>query len=428
MKSWLNRNMIGFCSASFFGDWCHEMGTAILPMFVAQLVGPTYAPFALGSIQGVADAGATVTKLLSGWLADRVPFYKPFLIIGYGVAGIFLALIGTAHSVAMVFFYKVSAWFVKGIREPMRDTWIAKIVPPMFYGSAFGLQRAWDTLGALIGPLSVFFLLKMNVALSTIFFFSAIPAIFSVLSIVFLTREDRRERSAAHAVHFVEQIKTLPSEFVLFLGIMFLFGLGNFNQALLIYRVQDLLGQDHSFMVATTSGVLLYAFFNIIRAMSEFGMGTLSDYVDRKMLLAVFGFGFFGITALGFMVQTTNLWFWLICFGCAGASAGTVKALEKAHAAYILPESVRGAGLGLLQSVDGVGDLLSAEDSPRSLGGGGDAVAPPLQPTPALSMDPESLTSLGHGDRHGGLHVAGAGTGRATGCAHRPLQFWQRAI
>ena len=68
MKSWLNRNMIGFCSASFFGDWCHEMGTSILPMFVAQLVGSAYAPVALGAIQGISDASATVTKLLSGCL------------------------------------------------------------------------------------------------------------------------------------------------------------------------------------------------------------------------------------------------------------------------------------------------------------------------------------------------------------------------
>src|SRR6266404_5845644 len=183
MKSWLNKNMIGFCSASFFSDWSHEMTTGILPMFIAQLVGPVYAPVALGSIQGVADASATVTKLLSGWLADRVPYYKPFLIVGYGHSGIYLALIGTAHSVMAVFVCKVGAWFVKGIREPMRDTWIAKIVPPVLYGRAFGLHRAWDTLGALVGPLFVFFLLGINVSLPSIFFLSCIPAFFSVLSI-----------------------------------------------------------------------------------------------------------------------------------------------------------------------------------------------------------------------------------------------------
>jgi MFS family permease len=360
MKNWLNRNMIGFCSASFFGDWCHEMTTGILPMFVAQLVGPMYAPIALGSIQGIADASATVTKLLSGWLADRVSYYKPFLIVGYGLAGMFLALLGTAHSIGAVFVYKIGAWFVKGIREPMRDTWIAKIVPPALYGHAFGLQRAWDTFGALIGPVTVFILLKMNVPLPTIFFLAGIPALFSVLSVAFLTEEEAPQRSSTHALRFIEHVKALPSEFTYFLFIMFVFGIANFNQALLIYRVQELWGVEHSAIIATSQGVLLYAFFNIIRALSEFGIGTLSDYVDRKKLLAVFGFGFFGITALGFMAHTISLWFWLIFFGCAGASAGTVKALEKAHAAYILPESIRGTGMGILQSVDGIGDLLSS--------------------------------------------------------------------
>ena len=360
MKSWLNKNMIGFCSASFFGDWCHEMSTGILPMFVAQLVGPAYAPVALGSIQGIADASATVTKLLSGWLADRVSYYKPFLIVGYGLAGMFFVLIGTAHSIGAVFVYKVGAWFVKGIREPMRDTWIAKIVPPALYGRAFGLQRAWDTFGALIGPLTVFALLKMNCALPTIFFIAGIPAIFSVLSIVFLTTEKEPEQSTAQKLHFVENVKSLPADFMYFLWVMFLFGVGNFHSSLLIYRVQQLWGYEHSLIVATAQGVLLYAFFNIVRACSEFGIGTLSDYVDRKKLLAIFGFGTFGITAIGFMAQTTLVWYWLIFFGCAGLSAGTVKALEKAHAAYILPEDVRGTGMGLLQSVDGVGDLVSS--------------------------------------------------------------------
>src|SRR5258708_3067584 len=192
MKRWLNRNVIGFCTGSFFGDWCHEMVTAILRMLVAQLVGTSYAPLALGSIQGIADAGSTGMKLLSGWLADRVPFYKPFLIAGYGIAAIFLGLIGAVHSVWAVLICKSIAWLGRGIREPMRDTWLGKIVSRDIYGRAFGLQRSWDTLGALVGPLSVFVLLKMNFSLPSIFFISVIPGIFSALSIVFLTSEEKR--------------------------------------------------------------------------------------------------------------------------------------------------------------------------------------------------------------------------------------------
>lgn len=360
MKSWLNRNVIGFCFASFFGDWCHEMSTAILPMFVAQLIGPFYAPVALGFIQGFSDAASTIAKLLSGWLAGRVPFYKPFLIIGYALVALFLPLIGTAQSVIAILFYKIIAWFGRGLREPMRDTWLASVVPAIFYGRVFGLQRAWDTLGALTGPIVTFILLRMNYELSSIFLFALIPGLCAVLSIALITTEDKREYHEDGEITFFGKIKQLPSEFLFFLCVMFLFGCGNFNSALLIYRVQELWGYEHSAIVATAHGVALYAFFNIVRAISEFGIGTLSDYVNRRMLLAIFGFGFFGITTLGFMIKTTSIWFWLLFFGCAGLSAGTVKVLEKAYASYMLPDHLRGIGLGVLQSVDGIGDLISS--------------------------------------------------------------------
>lgn len=360
MKNWLNRNVIGFCSASFFADWCQEMGIAILPMFVAQLVGSGYAPFALGAVQGIADAGSTGMKLLSGWLADRVIFYKPFLVVGYGVAGIFFALIGFAKTIWFVLACKVIAWLARGIRQPIRDTWITKIVPISSYGRVFGLQRSWDTLGALAGPLTAFFLLKMDFSLASIFLMAIVPAIFSVGSIIFFTQEDGWKYDEVTMIPFIEQIKGLPKDFTFLLFVLFLFGLGNFNQALLIYRVQELLGQEHSLIVTTISGVLLYAFFNVIRALSEFGIGTLSDYVDRKWLLSIFGFGFFAVTCIGFMAQTMYIFYWLLFFGCAGISAGTVKVLKKAHAAYILPVSSRGAGLGLVETVEGIGNLLSS--------------------------------------------------------------------
>lgn len=360
MKSWLNRNVIGFCSASFFGDWCHEMSTAILPMFVAQLTGAAYAPITLGFIQGFSDAVSTGAKLLSGWLSDRVSFYKPFLIMGYGLVALFLPLIGTTQSVMAVLAYKTIAWFGRGLREPMRDTWLAAIVPVSLYGRSFGLQRSWDTLGALIGPIITFLLLQMNYSLSSIFLIAAIPGLCAALSIALITVEEKREYHDNEKKSFFSSIQQLPRQFNYFLLIMFVFGCGNFNSALLIYRVQELFGYEHSAIVATAQGVLLYAFFNIIRGLSEFGIGTLSDYINRRALLAIFGFGGFGITAIGFMSQTTSLWFWLFFFGCAGLSAGTVKVLEKAHASFILPVSMRGTGLGVLQSIDGIGDLVSS--------------------------------------------------------------------
>lgn len=359
-KTWFNKNILGFSLASFFGDWCHEMTTAILPMFIAQIIGSHYAPLVVGTIQGIANTIAMIAKLLSGWLADRVASYKPFLIIGYGLVSLAIALIGTTSSIILIFLYKIVAWFAKGLREPMRDVWIARIVPASLYGRAFGFHRASDTIGALIGPVCTFLLLKTNYNLSSIFYLSLIPGICSVLAIIFITSEEKNNSSAKEAPRFfVEDIKNLPARFIFFVWIMLLFGLGNFNPMMLIYRVQTILGQTQAAMIATTQGVLLYVFFNSIRAISEFSIGLISDYYNRRLLLALCGFGFFGVTSIGCMYETTNIWFWIFIFGCAGFSLGAVKTLEKSYSSYILPTNIRGTGLGVLQSIEGIGNLIS---------------------------------------------------------------------
>jgi MFS family permease len=142
---------------------------------------------------------------------------------------------------------------------------------------------------------------------------------------------------------------------------MLLFGLGNFNKVLFIYRAQEIFtGAQSSSIIATSLTLLLYALFNMVRAIGEFSIGTLSDYVNRKLLLAVIGFGLFGVASLGFIFPIISYSWWMFIFACVGLSTGTVTALEKAYAASILPAEIRGTGLGLLQAIDGIGDLISS--------------------------------------------------------------------
>lgn len=361
MQKWFTKNIVGFSLASFFNDFCHEMVTSLLPSFINSLVGPFYAPTALGLIQGISDAASTIMKLLSGFLADRVHSYKPFLIVGYGLTTI-VALIGTATSAWSVLFYKTIAWMARGIREPMRDTWLTKIIPPQFYGRAFGFQRACDTLGALLGPLCAYVLLQLNVPVRSILLLSFIPGIISIIPIIFLTNQPKEHAAAKPSLPLFATLKKLPTSFNHFILVMFLFGVANFNQALLLYRAQEVMNNNTGTSSIITTGwvLIFYSLFNLIRGMSEFGIGALSDYYNRKNLLALFGFGFFSLSCLGCIVPSPNLLLWFLIFACAGLSAGTVKTLEKAHAATLLPEAVRGTGFGILQTVDGIGDLLSS--------------------------------------------------------------------
>jgi MFS family permease len=356
----IKKNIFGFGLTSSFNDFSHEMATAVLPAFVEQLVGQASTPSMLGIISGISDAAASLVRVYSGILTDRIKNYKFFLIIGYALTPLFSGLIGTANYIWQIMLYKTIAWTGKGLREPMRDTWIAQIVHPSRYGQAFGFVRAFDTVGAILGPLVAFIALKYC-SLRTIFFISFIPGIASVAALILLTKEEKVHAITQHVYHWKQQLQNLPKRFNYFVAIMFIFGIGNFNKMLIIYRAQEVFtGEKVSSVVATSWAILLYVLFNIVRSISEYSLGTLSDYVSRKNILAIMGFGLFGLASSILMASPTSMIVWFIIFLAAGISTGTVTSVEKAYSAQLLPTNVRGTGFGLLQMFDGIGDLASS--------------------------------------------------------------------
>jgi MFS family permease len=154
-------------------------------------------------------------------------------------------------------------------------------------------------------------------------------------------------------------MKSLPKDFKVFLFIMFVFGIANFNRTLLLLRVQEVLTPLNGIIVAASVSILLYTIRNIAQALADYGIGSLSDKLGRKSLLASFGFLLFGITSLGF-VYATDIYFFVFLFVLSGISAATYTALEKAYAADLLPSNVRGTGYGVLQTIDGIGDFISS--------------------------------------------------------------------
>lgn len=354
---WFSKDLLGFSLASFFNDFSHEMTTAILPTFVQMIVGASRAPYILGLISGISNATASFMKLFAGWLSDRITQHKILLVIGYGLTPLFSSLIGTAHHAWQIILYRTIGWMGRGLREPARDAWLATIADRHQYGMIFGFQRAFDTLGALIGPIIVFFIIN-RVALPTIFFISLIPGIFSVLSIALLTTKPAQKKSY-HYHSFFAQFKELPGSFLFFVLIKFIFMLGNFDRTLIILRMQETLTGQTSTIIATSWALLLYALFNLIRAISEYTIGSLSNYGNRKLILGVVGFGLFGITSALLLIATTSKIIWLLIFMLAGINIAAVTSLEKAYAADLLPPTLRGTGYGLQQAIDGVGTLIS---------------------------------------------------------------------
>jgi len=344
---------------SFFSDASHEMTTAVLPIFLVNLVGNVLAPQLLGIISGLSDAASSFVKIFSGWISDRVKKRKGLMVAGYAATGFFAGLTGFAANWIGVLFYRTFAWMGRGLREPPRDALIADSVSPAYYGRAFGFHRAMDTLGAIAGPLFVFFALT-HVGVKNIFLISFIPGLLAVLVVILLTKESPQEDGKQQSAGFWKDIASLPKSFRFFLLVMFVFGIGNFNRTLLLLRTQNILTPVSGLVIAGSLSILLYAFRNIIQAIADYVIGHLSDFFGRKVLLAVFGFFIFGLMSLGLAFPIPALWFFVLMFALSGISAAAYTALEKAYAADLLPAHLRGTGFGVLQTIDGIGDFASS--------------------------------------------------------------------
>jgi MFS family permease len=356
-EKWLNRNIVTMGFTSLFSDASHEMTTAALPSFLTEIVGAASAPQLLGLISGFSDASSSFVKIFSGWLSDRLRKRKPLVVLGYLLTGLFVGTIGLAQNWIEILIYRVLAWMGRGTREPPRDALLADSVDKKFYGHAFGFHRAMDTLGAIAGPLLAFLLVSL-IGLRNIFFLSLIPGFLAVLIVVIGVKEGPGKLLGQKGLLW--HMKSLPKDFKLFLFIMFVFGIANFNRTLLLLRVQEVLTPVNGIIVAASLSILLYIIRNIAQALADYGIGALSDKMGRRWLLAFFGFFLFGVTSLGFVYATADIYFFMLLFVLSGISAATYTALEKAYAGDLLPSNLRGTGYGVLQTIDGIGDFISS--------------------------------------------------------------------
>jgi len=357
-RKWLNRNVAAMGVTSLFSDASHEMATSTLPSFLTEMVGPAAAPQLLGLISGLSDASSSFVKTFSGWFSDKLGKRKTLTVLGYTLTGIFVGLIGFARNWFEVLIYRISAWIGRGTREPPRDALLADSVNKKYYGHAFGFHRAMDTLGAIIGPLLAFFLIPI-IALRNIFFVSFIPGLLAVLIIAIGVKE-RGKKPLGKVKGLIGNIKSLPKDFKLFIFIMLIFGIGNFNRTLLLLRTQEILTPVSGIIVAGSMAVLFYAIRNIAQAAADYGVGTLSDKFDKKILLALLGFFLFGVMSLGFIYVTADVFYFIFLFVLSGISAAAYTSLEKVYAADLLPSDVRGTGYGVLNTIDGMGDFVSS--------------------------------------------------------------------
>ena len=352
---WLNRTVLGIGLASLFSDWSHEIATTVMPAFLATM---GVAAFWVGLIEGVSDGLSSFAKMASGYYTDKLRRRKPVAVIGYLVTAFGTASFGLATAAWHVLLARASAWLGRGVRTPVRKALLAGAVTKETYGRAFGFERMMDTLGAIVGPATAFFLLGVfNHHYPTLFAVTLIPSLIAVGLIAVAVKE--KERKPVPHVSFGERLKMLPKSFRKFLVAVGLFGAGDFAHTLLILLATQKLTPELGAAKAASIAVGLYVLHNVFYAGFAFIAGWLADRFPKHLVLAS-GYALAAVMALMIIFLPLTVWTLGSIFIAGGVYVAMEETLEDSFCAELVGEEHHGMAFGTLATVNGVGDFLSS--------------------------------------------------------------------
>jgi MFS family permease len=344
----VTRNVFLLGVVSFVADIASEMAYPLIPVFLTSTLGAPVA--AMGAIEGVAEGTASLLKVASGWLSDRVGRRKGLVTAGYALSALGKALLALAFVWPQVFMARFVDRFGKGVRTSPRDALIADGTPPSLLGRAFGFHRALDTAGAVVGPLIALLLVGgLGLGIRTVLLVAVVPGVATVGLLMLLVR-DIPVKSAVHA-EADDPPSRAPGVYWAFLAIVLVFAIGNSSDTFLILRAKDV-GLSVSLVVVA------YVAYNVSYTLLSMPAGVVSDRVDRRLLFAL-GLVIFGLVYLGFAWLPSTAWVWplFVVYGCYMAlTEGTGRALV----AEAAPLGRRGTFLGLYHTSVGLAAVLAS--------------------------------------------------------------------
>ena len=348
--------MLALGAVSFFTDVSSEMIYPLLPVFLTATLGASAST--LGAIEGAAETTASLLKLASGWWSDRMRRRKPLVVLGYTLASIARPLVAVATSANQVLAIRLTDRVGKGIRNSPRDALIADSVDPSIRGRAFGFHRAADHAGGVLGPLIAFALLTWGgVDLRTVFWLAAIPGALAVITVIVFVRERRRSASdvdlapgAVEMSPLAEQGRTraMPGRFWYYLGVLFVFTLGNSTDAFLLLRASQL-------GVPVALAPILWATLHVVKSATSTHGGALSDRIGRIPTL-VSGWILYALVYLGFAAGSAPWHAWAL-FMVYGLFFALTEGTERALIADLVPATRRGTAFGWFNLTIGLGML-----------------------------------------------------------------------
>ncbi|HNQ54746.1 MAG TPA: MFS transporter, partial [Methanothrix sp.] len=340
------KNILLLGLVSFLNDISSEIIQPVLPLFLSSLGGGS---LAVGLVGGFSEGLPSLIKLFSGCWSDRIGRRKPLVVGGYALSALGKILLALASSWPAVFMLKSLERCGKGLRSAPRDAMISESAPKNSRGRGFGLHRAMDSAGAVIGSLLAYSLWQMGLSFSTIFLVAGALAMLALLPFVKV-----KESYSAPKCDYSWRLSDIPPDLGRFLAIACLFALGNFSYMFFILRAQGIFSGGE----AAASAILLYALFNLIYALLALPAGIWSDRIGRKKILAL-GYGLFALTALGFAIVSSQTGL-IMLFALYGLVYALVDGSERAFVSDLSPVSLRGSALGIYSGALGLTAIASS--------------------------------------------------------------------
>jgi MFS family permease len=340
---------LGF--VSLLMDVSSELIHSLLPVFMASALGMSV--FAIGLIEGAAEATALIVKVFSGVLSDWWGKRKPLALLGYGLGAASKPLFALAGGAGLIVFARLIDRVGKGIRGAPRDALVADIAPPEIRGAAFGLRQSLDTVGAFLGPL-----LAMGLMLAwaddfrAVFWVAVIPGGLAVALLFFGVQEPERQVSSRRMNPIRrENLARLPATYWQVVIIGAVFTLARFSEAFLVLRANE-----GGLPLAWTPLVLIA--MNVVYAGTAYPFGRLADTTDHRKLLA---WGLVLLISADAALAAGSQWGW-VWTGITlwGLHMAMTQGLLATMIADVAPADLRGTAYGFFNLISGIALLVAS--------------------------------------------------------------------
>ncbi|PZU34125.1 MAG: MFS transporter, partial [Acidovorax sp.] len=329
---------------SMLMDISSEMIHSLLPMFMVGALGMS--AFAVGLIEGLAEATALIVKVFSGTLSDYLGRRKGLALLGYGLGAVTKPLFALASGAGLIVTARLIDRVGKGIRGAPRDALVADVTPPEIRGAAFGLRQSLDTVGAFVGPLlAVGLMLLWANDFRAVFWVAVVPGVLSVAVLAWGVREPASQGGVRRTNPIRrENIRRLQLVYWWVVIVGAVFALARFSEAFLVLRAQNI-------GIPMALVPLVMVAMNLVYAAAAYPFGKLSDRVSHTRLLA---WGLVVLILSDVLLATAQHWT-LVIAGVAvwGIHMGMTQGLLSAMVADATPADLRGTAYGVFHLASG---------------------------------------------------------------------------